>query len=100
MFTSLIQRIECPRKRFFRYRLQFSRHKLLIDETAPNLVPFMAIFNLGNESSQPALNQGSRVDGLTRRSLVSPKTRRQRPKNALVHRRAEDTTTNFPESQA
>jgi hypothetical protein len=28
-FTSLIQRIECPRKRFFPYRLRFSRHSLL-----------------------------------------------------------------------
>jgi hypothetical protein len=28
-FVSLIQRIECQRKRFFQYRLQFSRHILL-----------------------------------------------------------------------
>jgi hypothetical protein len=29
MFTLLIQRIDCPRKHFFPYRLQFCRHSLL-----------------------------------------------------------------------
>jgi hypothetical protein len=71
-----------------------------IDETASNLVPFIVIFNFGNKKDQQALNQGSRVDGITRGSLVSPKTRRQPPKNAMVLCRAEDTRTHFPETQA
>jgi hypothetical protein len=71
-----------------------------IDETASNLIPFIAIFNLGNKKGQPELNQASRVDGITLGSLVSPKTQRQRPKNAPVHCRAEDTRTHFPETQA
>jgi hypothetical protein len=72
-----------------------------IDETASNLVPLIAIFNLGNKKkSQSALNQGSRVDGITRGSLVSPKARRQRSKNAPAHCRAEDTRTHFPETRA
>jgi hypothetical protein len=71
-----------------------------IDETALNLVPFIAIFNLGNKKkSQPALNQGSRVDGITWGSLISPKTRRQCLKDVQVHCRAEDTRTHFPETQ-
>jgi hypothetical protein len=44
-----------------------------INETTSNLIPFITIFNLGNKS-HPALNQGSRVDGITRGSLISPKT--------------------------
>jgi hypothetical protein len=71
-----------------------------IDETVSNLVPLIAIFNLGNKKSQPALNQESSVDGMTREYFVSPKTWRQRPKNAAVHCSAEDTRTHFPESQA
>jgi hypothetical protein len=37
-----------------------------IEETAWNLIPYKAIFNLGNKRSQPALNRGSGVDGITR----------------------------------
>jgi hypothetical protein len=33
-----------------------------INETASNLTPFIAIFNLGNKESQLGINQGSRVD--------------------------------------
>jgi hypothetical protein len=44
-----------------------------IDETASNLVPFIAVFNLGNKKSQSAISQGSRVDGISRGSLVSQK---------------------------
>jgi hypothetical protein len=60
---------------------------------ALNLVPFKAVVNLENKECQPALSQGSGVDGITRGSLVSPKTGGQRPKNAPVHCRAEDTRT-------
>jgi hypothetical protein len=70
-----------------------------IDETASNLVPFVSVFNLGNKKSQPALNQGSKMGGITRGSFVSPKSLRQRPKNAPVHC-AEDTRTHFRETQA
>jgi hypothetical protein len=37
-----------------------------IDEMASNPVPFTTIFNLGNKKIKPVLNQGSRVDGITR----------------------------------
>jgi hypothetical protein len=36
------------------------------------------------KKNQPALNQGSRVDGITQGSLISPKTRKQHPKNEPV----------------
>jgi hypothetical protein len=65
-----------------------------------NLVSFIAIFNLGNKKSQPARNQGSRVDGITWRSLILQKTQRQCPKNAPVHCRVEDTRNHFPKTQA
>jgi hypothetical protein len=64
-----------------------------IDEKASNLGSSITNFNLVNRKSQPALNHGSRVDGITRRSHVWPKTRTQRPKNAPVHCRVEDTRT-------
>jgi hypothetical protein len=97
-FSSFIQRIQYPRKRFFSYRLQFLVTVCWIDGTASTRAPFVAIVNLGNKNSQPALNQGSRVDRMTRGSLVSPKTQRQRPKNAPLHCRAEGTRTHFPET--
>jgi hypothetical protein len=71
-----------------------------INETALNLVPFFAVSNLGNNKSLLALNEGSRVDGITWGSLVSTETQEQRPKNALVHCHAEDTRTHFPETRA
>jgi hypothetical protein len=52
------------------------------------------------KKSPPVLYQESRVDGITRGSLVSPKIRRKLPKIAPVHCRAEDTRTHFPEIQA
>jgi hypothetical protein len=45
-----------------------------IDERASNLAPFIAIFNLRNRKKSAVLTQGSRVDGITQGSLVSPKT--------------------------
>jgi hypothetical protein len=50
---------------FFPYHLQFLITICWIYETAPNLVPFIAIFNLGIKRSYLALNHGSRVDGIT-----------------------------------
>jgi hypothetical protein len=44
------------------------------DETVLNCVPFFAVLNLGNKKSLPALNQGSRVDGITWGSLISSET--------------------------
>jgi hypothetical protein len=84
------------------FRIAFSSRSTVcwIDETVRKLVPFIAIFNLGNKNGQPELNQGSSVVGIVRRSLVSPKTRRQLLKKEAVHCRAEDTRTNFPETQA
>jgi hypothetical protein len=99
-FTSPLQRIQCPRKRLSRIAFSSLVTVCWIDETASNLVYFIAIFNLGNKRNQPALSVGSGVDGITRGSLVSPKTRSQRPKNAPVQCRAEDTRTNFLETQA
>jgi hypothetical protein len=71
-----------------------------IDKTALNLDPFIAIFNLGSKKSEPALNQGNKVDQITWGPLILPKTQRQRLKNALMHCRAEDIRTHFPETQA
>jgi hypothetical protein len=96
----LIQRIECPIKRFFPYRLQFSRHSLLDRCNSLESRPFHCKFFLWNKKSQPALNQGSRVDGITQESVISPKTRWQSPKTAPVHRRTEDIRAHFPETKA
>jgi hypothetical protein len=71
-----------------------------IDETASNLVPFIIIFNLGDKKSEQVLNQGSRVGGITRGSLILPEILRQHPKNEPLHCRAEDTRNHFPDTQA
>jgi hypothetical protein len=67
-------------------------------EKASNLVLFIAVFNLGNRKSQSVLNHGIRVDWITHASFCQKLG--DSPKNVLVHCRAEDTRTHFPETQA
>jgi hypothetical protein len=84
-----VQGIKCPRRCFFLHRLNSFVTVCWIDVTALNLVLSIVIFKLGTKKSQPVLNQGSRVNEIRRGSLVSPETRKQSPKNAPVHCRAE-----------
>jgi hypothetical protein len=92
-FTSLIQRIESQENDSSHIAFSSLVTVCWNDEAAANLVPFIAISDLGNKKS-------AGVDEITRGSLVSPKTRKQRPKKSSVHRREEDTRTHFPETQA
>jgi hypothetical protein len=64
IFTSLIQGTECPRKRYFSYRLSSLATVCCMNETLSNLVPFISVVNLGNKGNQPALNDGRAMEGM------------------------------------